>query len=119
MNTKQTSELLSSRHVESTVEENVRAIKDCVDLLAEREMTSALQFLKHVAEHLQVQTTVTPEQIRDLVNTTYLQQPPGSTGGEQSEDDSRSQPKSIGTATLVTLSGPLGRRAWRRTHSTG
>ncbi len=117
MNTKQTSESLPSRHVESTIEENVRAIKDWIDRLAEREMTSALQFLKRVAERLQVQTTVTPVQIRDLVNTTYLQ-PPGSMGGEQSEDDNHSQPKSTSTAKLARLSGPLGRRAWRRTHST-
>ena len=37
-----------------------------IDLLAEREMTAVLQLLQDIARHLEVQTTVTPEQLRDL-----------------------------------------------------
>ena len=41
-----------------------------IDLLAEREMTAVLQLLQDIARHLDVQTTVTPEQLRDLVKQT-------------------------------------------------
>ena len=43
-----------------------------VDLLAEREMTAVLQLLQDIARHLDVQTTVTPEQLRDLMKKTDL-----------------------------------------------
>ena len=43
-----------------------------VDLLAEREMTAVLQLLQDIARHLEVQTTVTPEQLRDLMKKTDL-----------------------------------------------
>jgi uncharacterized membrane protein len=43
-----------------------------IDLLAEREMTAVLQLLQDIARHLQVQTTVTPEQLRDLLEQTDL-----------------------------------------------
>jgi uncharacterized membrane protein len=45
-----------------------------VDLLAEREMTAVLQLLQDIASHLQVRTTVTPEQLRDLMKETDLRQ---------------------------------------------
>ena len=41
-----------------------------IDLLAEREMTAVLQLLQDIARHLEVQTTVTPEQLRDLMKKT-------------------------------------------------
>jgi uncharacterized membrane protein len=43
-----------------------------IDLLAEREMTAMLQLLQDIARHLQVKTTVTPEQLRDLMQKTDL-----------------------------------------------
>lgn len=43
-----------------------------IDLLAEREMTAVLQLLQDIARHLEVQTTVTPEQLRDLMSKTDL-----------------------------------------------
>ena len=43
-----------------------------IDLLAEREMTAVLQLLQNLARHLKVQTTVTPEQLRDLMMKTDL-----------------------------------------------
>jgi uncharacterized membrane protein len=43
-----------------------------IDLLAEREMTAVLQLLQDIARHLKVQTTVTPEQLRDLMKKTDL-----------------------------------------------
>ena len=43
-----------------------------IDLLAEREMTAVLQLLQDIARHLQVQTTVTPELLGDLVKQTDL-----------------------------------------------
>jgi uncharacterized membrane protein len=43
-----------------------------VDLLAEREMTAVLQLLQDIASHLEVRTTVTPEQLRDLMKKTDL-----------------------------------------------
>ena len=43
-----------------------------IDLLAEREMTAVLQLLQDIARHLEVQTTVTPEQLRDLMKKTDL-----------------------------------------------
>jgi len=44
-----------------------------IDLLAEREMTAVLQLLRDIARHLQVQTSVTPEQLGDLMKQTDLQ----------------------------------------------
>jgi uncharacterized membrane protein len=43
-----------------------------IDLLAEREMTAVLQLLQDIARHLEVQTSVTPEQLRDLMKKTDL-----------------------------------------------
>ena len=43
-----------------------------IDLLAEREMTAVLQLLQDIARHLDVQTTQTPEQLRDLMKKTDL-----------------------------------------------
>ena len=43
-----------------------------IDLLAEREMTAVLQLLQDIARHLEVQTTLTPEQLRDLMKKTDL-----------------------------------------------
>jgi uncharacterized membrane protein len=43
-----------------------------IDLLAEREMTAVLQLLQDIAQHLSVQTTVTPDQLRDLMRKTDL-----------------------------------------------
>lgn len=43
-----------------------------IDLLAEREMTAVLQLLQDIACHLKVQTSVTPEQMRDLMKKTDL-----------------------------------------------
>ena len=41
-----------------------------IDLLAEREMTAVLQLLQDIAHHLEVRTSVTPEQLRDLMKQT-------------------------------------------------
>jgi uncharacterized membrane protein len=43
-----------------------------IDLLAEREMTAVLQLLQDIAGHLDVRTSVTPEQLRDLMKKTDL-----------------------------------------------
>src|SRR5436190_15603069 len=43
-----------------------------IDLLAEREMTAMLQLLQDIARHFDVQTTVTPERLRDLMKKTDL-----------------------------------------------
>jgi uncharacterized membrane protein len=43
-----------------------------IDLLAEREMTAVLQLLQDIARHLAVQTSVTPEQLQDLMKKTDL-----------------------------------------------
>jgi uncharacterized membrane protein len=43
-----------------------------IDLLAEREMTAVLQLLQDIARHVEVQTTLTPEQLRDLMKKTAL-----------------------------------------------
>ena len=43
-----------------------------INLLAEREMTAVLQLLQDVARHLNVNTTVTPEQLRALAARTDL-----------------------------------------------
>jgi uncharacterized membrane protein len=45
-----------------------------IDLLAEREMTAVLQLLQDIAQHLEVQTSVTSEQLRDLMKRTDLRQ---------------------------------------------
>ena len=44
-----------------------------IDLLAEREMTAVLQVLHDIARHLQVKTTLTPAQLRDLLKQTDLE----------------------------------------------
>jgi len=44
-----------------------------IDLLAEREMTAVLRLLQDIARHLGAKTTVTPEQLRDLLKNTDLQ----------------------------------------------
>jgi uncharacterized membrane protein len=44
-----------------------------VDLLAEREMTAVLRLLHDIARHLEVRTTVTEEQLRDLAKKTDVQ----------------------------------------------
>lgn len=43
-----------------------------IDLLAEREMTAVLQLLQDIAQHLQAPTSVTPEQLSDLMKKTDL-----------------------------------------------
>lgn len=43
-----------------------------INLLAEREMTAVLRLLEDIARHLQVSTSVTPEQLRDLAKKTDL-----------------------------------------------
>ena len=43
-----------------------------IDLLAEREMTAVLRMLQDIAGHLNVSTTVTPDQLRDLAKQTDL-----------------------------------------------
>jgi len=43
-----------------------------IDLLAEREMTAVLRLLRDIAKHLDVKTTVTAEQLRDLAKQTDL-----------------------------------------------
>ena len=44
-----------------------------IDLLAEREMTAVLQLLQDIARHLEVQTSVTAEQLQDSMKKTDLQ----------------------------------------------
>jgi hypothetical protein len=43
-----------------------------VDLLAEREMTAVLRLLQDIAKHLNVPTTVTTDQLRELVKKTDI-----------------------------------------------
>ena len=43
-----------------------------IDLLAECEMTAVLRMLQDIARHLNVSTTVTPDQLRDLAKQTDL-----------------------------------------------
>jgi uncharacterized membrane protein len=43
-----------------------------IDLLTEREMTAVLQLLQDIARHLDVRTSVTTEQLRDLARKTDL-----------------------------------------------
>ena len=43
-----------------------------IDLLAEREMTAVLRLLRDIATHLDVETTVTAEQLRDLAKKTDI-----------------------------------------------
>lgn len=45
-----------------------------IDLLAEREMTAVLRLLRDIASHLNVESTVTSEQLRDLAKRTDLHQ---------------------------------------------
>jgi uncharacterized membrane protein len=44
-----------------------------IDLLAEREMTAVLQLLQDLARHLGVKTTLTPEQLRHLMEKTDVE----------------------------------------------
>jgi uncharacterized membrane protein len=44
-----------------------------VNLLAEREMTAALQLLSDIARHLKVETSVSREQLNDLIKTTDVE----------------------------------------------
>jgi uncharacterized membrane protein len=44
-----------------------------IDLLTEREMTAVLRLLHDIASHLDVRTSVTAEQLRDLARETDLQ----------------------------------------------
>jgi uncharacterized membrane protein len=43
-----------------------------IDLLAEREMTAVLQLLRDIATHLEVSTSVTADQLRDLAKKTDI-----------------------------------------------
>ena len=43
-----------------------------IDLLAEREMTAVLQLLQDIASHLDVRTSQTSEQLRDLMKKTDI-----------------------------------------------
>jgi uncharacterized membrane protein len=43
-----------------------------IDLLAEREMTAVLQLLRDIATHLKVQTSVTRDQLEDLMTKTDI-----------------------------------------------
>lgn len=45
-----------------------------IDLLAEREMTAVLRLLRDIANHLDVKTSVTADQLRDLARKTDLHQ---------------------------------------------
>src|SRR5262245_8772800 len=45
-----------------------------IDLLAEREMTAVLHLLRDIALHLQVRTSVTPDQIQDLTKKNDLRE---------------------------------------------
>ena len=76
-----------------------------IDLLAEREMTAVLQLLQDIARHLEVQTSVTPEQLRDLMKKTdvrrltnrmeELAEPATATAAESTEDDARTRASAI------------------------
>ena len=44
-----------------------------IDLLAEREMTAVLQLLQDIVRHLKVETSVTPDELRDLMQQTDIQ----------------------------------------------
>jgi uncharacterized membrane protein len=44
-----------------------------IDLLTEREMTAVLQLLHDLARHLDVKTTLRPEQLRDLLKQTDVE----------------------------------------------
>ena len=43
-----------------------------IDLLAEREMTAVLQMLQDIVNHLKVETSVTPAELRDLMQETDI-----------------------------------------------
>jgi len=45
-----------------------------IDMLAEREMTAALQMLRDLTSHFSVETSVTAEQLRDLARKTDIPQ---------------------------------------------
>ncbi len=76
-----------------------------IDLLAEREMTAVLQLLQDIARHLDVQTTVTPQQLRDLMKQTdvrhltdrmeELAEPATATAADSTEDDARTRASAI------------------------
>ena len=63
------------------------------DLLAEREMTAVLQLLEDIARHLDVPTSVTAAQLRDLAKKTDLQSLTDRLE-EFSDDQASSSPKS-------------------------
>ena len=44
-----------------------------IDLLTEREMTAVLQLLQDIARHLNIKSTVTTDQLRDLLRQTDVQ----------------------------------------------
>jgi uncharacterized membrane protein len=44
-----------------------------IDLLAEREMTAVLRLLSDIARHLNIETSVTDDQLRDLARKTDIQ----------------------------------------------
>ena len=69
-----------------------------IDLLAEREMTAVLKLLQDIARHLEVKTTITTEQLRDLVKKTDVH-------GLTTRMDELTEP--------VTGSTPRGRRSKR------
>jgi uncharacterized membrane protein len=46
-----------------------------IELLAEREMTAVLQLLQDIARHLEVQTTVTAEQLQELMKERRIYDP--------------------------------------------
>jgi uncharacterized membrane protein len=97
-----------------------------IDLLAEREMTAVLHLLRDIASHFQIETTVTPNQIRDLVKKTDLQELTNKVEELSAEDDTSrdERPDKPATQPRPAMPGkakamrPPGGRAWRRTHST-
>ncbi len=97
-----------------------------IDLLTEREMTAVLHLLRDIASHLQVETTVTPNHIRDLVKKTDLRELTNKVDELSGEDDTSrdERPDTPATTPRRAMPGkakavrPPGGRAWRRTHST-
>ena len=86
-----------------------------IDLLAEREMTVVLRLLQDIATHLDIATSVTPEQLRDLARKTDLRAlmnrmaefpggpaPPAARESAAADDDPEST--SGGTGAIVTPS---------------
>ena len=65
--------VLASQNRLSRQSEKRAALDLQIDLLAEREMTAVLRLLSDIAAHLNVEDTVTREQIRDLGKKTDIQ----------------------------------------------